>query len=177
MSTVVLPGSFDPFTLGHLDLVRRAAALAGHVVVAVSHNPSKRSLLDLDLRCSVIREVLEAEALDAASPEGDRLSERAEVRPLPAGLLVDFCRDVGARAVVRGLRGQADLSYEEPMVRMNDHLADIDTMLLLARADVAHISSSLVREVAALGGDVTDMLPTPSARELTRILAEREQGA
>lgn len=160
MSTVVLPGSFDPFTLGHLDLARRAATIAGRVLIAVSHNPSKRSVLDLDVRCAVIEEVLEAEGL----------ADRVEVRPLPAGLLVDFCLEVGANAVVRGLRGPADLSYEEPMARMNDHLAGVDTMLLLARAEVAHISSSLVREVAGLGGDVADMLPTASARELARAL-------
>lgn len=167
MSTVVLPGSFDPFTLGHLDIARRAAAIADRVVIAVSHNPSKRSLLDQDTRCTAIRETLEAEGL------GDSV----EVRPLPAGLLVDFCREIGAGAVVRGIRGQADLSYEEPMIRMNDHLAGIDTMLLIARPAVAHISSSLVREVAMLGGDVEAMLPPASARALRAALAEREQTA
>lgn len=165
MTTVVLPGSFDPFTRGHLDLARRAADLAGHVVVAVSHNPSKRNLLGLEARCAVIAEVLAADAL----------ADRVEVRPLPSGLLVDFCRELGARAVVRGLRSQVDLAYEEPMSRMNAHLAGIDTMFLLTDASLAHISSSLVREVAALGGDVDDMLPAASARALHAALADREQ--
>lgn len=168
MSTVVLPGSFDPFTLGHLDLVRRAAALADRVIVAVSHNPAKSGLLDLDARRAVIEETL-------AATDGDpTLRDRVEVRPLPRGLLVDFCREVGARAVVRGFRSQADLAYEESMARMNAHLAGIDTVFLLTDAALAHISSSLVREVAALGGDVDDMLP-PSARvALSAALAERE---
>lgn len=166
MSTVVLPGSFDPFTLGHLDIARRAAAIADRVVIAVSHNPSKRSLLDQETRCATIAETLADEGLDTV-----------EVRPLPAGLLVDFCREVGAGAVVRGIRGQADLSYEEPMIRMNDHLASVDTMLLIARPAVAHISSSLVREVASLGGDVDAMLPPASVQALRAALAEREQTA
>lgn len=167
MSTVVLPGSFDPFTRGHLDLARRAADLAGHVLIAVSHNPSKRSLLGLDTRCAVIAEVLADEGLQ----------DRVDVSALPTGLLVDFCRQRGARAVVRGLRSQVDLAYEEPMVRMNAHLAGIDTMLLLTDASLAHISSTLVREVAGLGGDVDDMLPAASARALHDALADGEQGA
>src|SRR5690625_2286976 len=116
MSTVVLPGSFDPFTLGHLDLARRAAALADRVVIAVSHNPSKKGLLGLDARKEAI----------AATMAQEDLADTVEVRTLPGGLLVDFCREIGAGAVVRGLRSQLDLAYEEPMARMNRHLAEID---------------------------------------------------
>ena len=152
MSTVVLPGSFDPFTLGHLDLTRRAAALGHHVIIAVSHNPSKQGTLDLETRKAAITRTLE---------ERD-LSQSVEVRTLPRGLLVDFCRELGASAVVRGLRSQLDLAYEEPMARMNPHLAEVDTLFLLTDATLSHISSSLVREVHALGGDVSDMLPAPS---------------
>ncbi|MGO3209832.1 pantetheine-phosphate adenylyltransferase [Brachybacterium sp. AOP42-C2-15] len=152
MSTVVLPGSFDPFTLGHLDLTRRTAALGHHVIIAVSHNPSKQGTLDLEARKSAITQTLE---------ESD-LSRDVEVRTLPMGLLVDFCRELGAGAVVRGLRSQLDLAYEEPMARMNHHLAGVDTLFLLTDATLSHISSSLVREVHALGGDVSDMLPAPS---------------
>ena len=156
MTTVVLPGSFDPFTSGHLDLTRRATALGHHVIVAVSHNPSKQGLLDLEARTAAIRGSLAQEGLEGA----------AEVRTLPHGLLVDFCREVGAGAVVRGLRSQLDLAYEEPMARMNHHLAGIDTIFLLTDSSLAHISSSLVREVHALGGDVSDMLPAPSLEAL-----------
>ena len=156
MTTVVLPGSFDPFTLGHLDLTRRATALGHRVIVAVSHNPSKQGLLDLEARTAAIRGSLAQEGLEGAT----------EVRTLPHGLLVDFCREVGAGAVVRGLRSQLDLAYEEPMARMNHHLAGIDTIFLLTDSSLAHISSSLVREVHALGGDVSDMLPAPSLEAL-----------
>ncbi|SRR5690606_1910082 len=152
MSTVVLPGSFDPYTLGHLDLTRRAVSLGHHVILAVSHNPSKKGTLDLEARKTAISRTLEAESL----------AEDTEVRTLPRGLLVDFCREVGAAAVVRGLRSQLDLAYEEPMARMNDHLAGVETVFLLTDSRLAHISSSLVREVHALGGDVADMLPAPS---------------
>ena len=152
MSIVVLPGSFDPFTLGHLDLTRRAAALGHHVIIAVSHNPSKKGMLDLEARKAAIAQTMDQE----------QLSDSVEVRTLPKGLLVDFCRDVGADAVVRGLRSQLDLAYEEPMARMNHHLADVDTVFLLTDSAWSHISSSLVREVHSLGGDVSDMLPGPS---------------
>ena len=152
MSTVVLPGSFDPFTLGHLDLTRRAAALGHRVIIAVSHNPSKQGTLDLETRKAAITTTLEQEDLSGA----------VEVRTLPRGLLVDFCREVGATAVIRGLRSQLDLAYEEPMARMNHHLADVDTVFLLTDSAWSHISSSLVREVHGLGGDVSDMLPGPS---------------
>lgn len=155
-STVVLPGSFDPFTLGHLDLVRRAAALGHDVIVAVSHNPSKKGLLDLEQRRAVIDETLATEGLDGT----------VRSQALPRGLLVDFCREVGAGAVVRGLRSQLDLAYEEQMARMNRHLAGIDTLFLLTDAALSHISSSLVREVAQLGGDVDDMLPPAAARAI-----------
>ncbi|ATG51764.1 pantetheine-phosphate adenylyltransferase [Brachybacterium vulturis] len=156
MSTVVLPGSFDPFTLGHLDLTRRAAALGHQVIIAVSHNPSKQGMLGLEARTGAITGTLVQEGL----------SGTVEVRTLPKGLLVDFCREVGARAVVRGLRSQLDLAYEEPMARMNHHLADVDTLFLLTDSAWSHISSSLVREVHALGGDVSDMLPGPSLEAL-----------
>ncbi|MCS6710843.1 pantetheine-phosphate adenylyltransferase [Brachybacterium sp. EF45031] len=159
MTTLVLPGSFDPFTLGHLDLARRAAALADEVVIAVSHNPSKAGLLSLEQRRRAIEETLQAEGL----------APRVRVEDLPAGLLVDFCRRIGARAVVRGLRSQLDLSYEEPMARMNAHLAQVDTVFLLTDQSLAHISSSLVREVHALGGPVEDMLPSASVEALRRV--------
>ncbi|WP_193103999.1 pantetheine-phosphate adenylyltransferase [Brachybacterium sp. FME24] len=158
MSTVVLPGSFDPFTLGHLDLTRRAAALGHQVIIAVSHNPSKQGMLDLETRKAAI----------SASVEDEGLTATVEVRTLPKGLLVDFCREIGAGAVVRGLRSQLDLAYEEPMARMNRHLARIDTIFLLTDSASSHISSSLVREVHGLGGDVSDMLPGPSLDALRR---------
>src|SRR5690625_3344927 len=105
------------------------------------------------------------EAIAATMAQED-LADTVEVRTLPGGLLVDFCREIGAGAVVRGLRSQLDLAYEEPMARMNRHLAEIDTVFLLTESSLAHISSSLVREVHALGGEVSNMLPGPSQQAL-----------
>ncbi|WP_058234220.1 pantetheine-phosphate adenylyltransferase [Devriesea agamarum] len=170
MSTVVFPGSFDPFTLGHLDLVRRARAMYDTVIVLVSHNPSKRTLLSIEQRCEAIRETI---ATDDHTP-GQTMGE-VSVRILPTGLLVDFCQQVGAVAVVKGLRSQIDLAYEEPMARMNRRLTGLETVFLLTDPAHAHLSSSLVREVAQLGGDVSDMLPAPSARALTAALAQQSK--
>src|SRR5699024_4218417 len=113
-----------------------------------------KGLLGLDARKEAI----------AATMAQEDLADTVEVRTLPGGLLVDFCREIGAGAVVRGLRSQLDLAYEEPMARMNRHLAEIDTVFLLTESSLAHISSSLVREVHALGGEVSNMLPGPPSR-------------
>ncbi|MBK0330230.1 pantetheine-phosphate adenylyltransferase [Brachybacterium sp. MASK1Z-5] len=165
MSTIVLPGSFDPFTLGHLDLARRAAMLCSRLIIAISHNPNKKGMLSLEARQQAIDETIRAEGLDP----------KVTSAVLPRGLLVDFCREHGARAVVRGMRGQIDLAYEEPMARMNQHLAHVDTVFLLTDARYSHISSSLVREVSQLGGPIDDMLPEASRRALEAALAEREE--
>src|SRR5690606_41565266 len=103
MRTVVLPGSFDPYTLGHLDLTRRAVSLGHHVSLAVSHNPSKKGTPDLEARKTAISRTLEAESL----------AEDTEVRTPPRGLLVAFCREVAAAAAVRGRRPQLALAYDE----------------------------------------------------------------
>src|SRR5699024_8222485 len=156
MSTVVLPGSFDPFTLGHLDLARRAAALADRVVIAVSHNPSKKGLLGLDARKEAI----------AATMAQEDLADTAGGRTPPGGRLVAACRGVRAGASGRGLRSQLELADEEPMARRNRHLAEIATVFLLTESSLAHIASSLVREVHALGGEVSNMLPGPPQQAL-----------
>ena len=149
------PGSFDPITHGHLDVINRAATLFGEVIVAVGRNSAKKYLFDTDERVELAR----AAVADIPGVQVEVLS----------GLLVDFCREVGAGAVVRGLRSQLDLAYEEPMARMNRHLADIDTVFLLTDQNLAHISSSLVREVHALGGEVDDMLPPAAVAALADV--------
>src|SRR5690606_42067604 len=120
------------------------------------HGPSRERLPEAGARAGALGAALAVEGL----------AEQAEVRTLHRGLLVDSCREVGAGAVVRGLRSQLDLSYEEPMARMKHHLAGADTVFLLTDQSLAHISSSLVREVHALGGDVSDMLPAASLEAL-----------
>ncbi len=152
-TTALLPGSYDPLTNGHLDVVRRAARLYGRVVVAVVHNPEKTGTLPVDERVRVIREsVTELPGVEVSAH---------------TGLLVDVARQVGADVVVKGIRSETDYAYEHPMAAMNRHLSGIETLLLPADGAVAHISSTLVRQIAAAGGDVRDLVPEPVWRALT----------
>lgn len=155
MDRALLSGSFDPFTLGHLDVATRASALFDRVVVAVAHNPGKTPLLDIDVRQRVIRE-----ALAEAGATG------VEVVRLPDGLLAEFAREIGATVLVRGIRGAADVGYENPMAVMNRKLAGIETLYLPGDPRFAETSSSLVKEVHALGGDVSDLLPAAVSRAI-----------
>lgn len=145
MSTAVCPGSFDPVTLGHLDVVERAARLFDTVVVGVATNSTKRSLLGAAERVELAR------AAVAGLP-----GVRVEAVP---GLLVDFCRDVGATALVKGVRNGGDWDGELPMALMNRHLTGIETVFLPADRSVAHIASSLVKDVARHGGAIDDLVP------------------
>lgn len=149
---VVCPGSFDPVTNGHLDVVARAARLFDQVVVAVVHNPSKHGFLPVADRLDLLRECLPADLLDAG---------RVEVDEVPGGLLVDYCARVGAVAVVKGVRGATDIDYEQPMAQMNRHLSGLETVYLPGDPSWLHVSSSLVREVARLGGEVSALVPAP----------------
>ncbi len=148
MSIAVCPGSFDPFTLGHLDVVRRARALFDGVVVGVAKNAGKTGLLTLDERVELVRAALAADPATA--------DVRAEVVP---GLIVDFCREVGATAMVKGLRGGGDLDAELPMALVNRHLSGVETVYLPADPAYAHIASSLVKDIARHGGAIEDMVP------------------
>lgn len=141
----VCPGSFDPVTRGHLDVISRAVDLFDEVVVAVGSNQGKNALFAPEERV----EMLEAEC--AAWP--------GVTVTLFAGLLVDFCAEHEIGIVVKGLRTPADFAYELPMAQMNDHLAGVETVFLATAAQWSYVSSSLVREVARLGGDVTAFLP------------------
>ncbi len=150
----VCPGSFDPVTLGHLDVVRRAGALFDEVVVAVLTNPAKKPMFALDDRLEMLSESL-------AGVDGVR------VVAVSGGLLVDFCREVGAVAVVKGLRSGTDFAYELPMALMNRHLSGLETVFLPGEPQYEHVSSSLIKEVASYGGDVSGLVP---AGVLARLL-------
>jgi pantetheine-phosphate adenylyltransferase len=141
----VCPGSYDPVTLGHADVIRRAAGLYDEVVVAVLHNPAKHGTFTPDERRDLI--------LDACS---DLANVRVEL--FANRLLVDVCRDVGATAIVKGLRGGTDFAYELPMALMNRHLTGVETVFLPGDPRFEHISSSLVKEVARYGGDVSGLV-------------------
>jgi pantetheine-phosphate adenylyltransferase len=152
----VVPGSFDPVTLGHLDVIRRAARLYDELVVLVVHNPGKTPMLPLDERVDLIERVIR----DAGLPATVRVDSWG------AGLLVDYCRRVGASVLVKGVRSQLDVAYETPMALVNRDLADVETVMLLPDPAHAHVSSSLVRQVEALGGDVAPYVPAAVAEAL-----------
>ncbi|WP_209560485.1 pantetheine-phosphate adenylyltransferase [Frigoribacterium sp. PvP032] len=149
----VVPGSFDPVTLGHVDVIARAAGIFDEVHVLVVHNPDKTALLPLPQRVSL----LERSLRDAGLPS------TVTVHSWSVGLLVDYCTEVGASVLVKGIRSQVDVAYETPMAIMNRSLAGVETVFLLPDPAHAHVSSSLVRQVASLGGDVRPYVPTAVA--------------
>ena len=150
-------------TLGHVDVIRRAAALHDEVVVTVLHNPAKQGVFTPDER----RELIE----DAV---GDLPGVRVEI--FGDLLLVDVCRAVGADVVVKGLRSGTDFAYELPMALMNRHLTGLETVFLPGEPSFGHVSSSLVKEVVRYGGDVTGLV-TDRVRDalVARLGADREQ--
>ncbi|MCI2240209.1 pantetheine-phosphate adenylyltransferase [Paenibacillus sp. TRM 82003] len=158
----VCPGSFDPVTLGHLDVVLRAAEVFDVVHVGVAVNPAKQGLFSGPERVALVRDALEG--------AGGERAARVEVEEFGEGLLVDHCRRLGARVVVKGLRGGTDYAYELPMALMNRHLADVETLFLVGDPRFEHVSSSLVKEVARHGGDVSDLVPPAVHAALLRRL-------
>ncbi len=162
MRIAVYPGSFDPLTNGHLDVVARAAAVFDRVVFAVLANPRKSPpLFSVQDRVAIIRE-----ALDEGCPKD--VAERIEVDSFE-GLMVDFARKRQARFVVRGLRAISDFESELQMAHMNRKLEpDLDTVFFMSSIEYSYLSSSLVKEVAGFGGDVHDMVPAAVARRLER---------
>ena len=144
----VLPGSFDPVTLGHLDVISRAVKIFDEVHVVVVHNPGKSALLPIAQRVTLIEQALAEAGLDGGV-----------VAQGSVGLLVDYCSEVGAQVLVKGLRSNQDVAYETPMALVNRNLAGIETVFMLPEPGHAYVSSSLVRQVAALGGDVRPYVP------------------
>ncbi|WP_368499201.1 pantetheine-phosphate adenylyltransferase [Herbiconiux sp. A18JL235] len=149
-SVAVVPGSFDPITLGHLDVIERAASIFEEVHVVVVHNPDKQALIPIAHRVSLIEKSLDERGLVGAG---------IVISSWSMGLLVDYCTDVGATAIVKGIRSQIDVAYETPMAIVNRNLAEVETIFLLPDPAHAHVSSSLVRQVSALGGDVAPYVP------------------
>jgi len=154
----VIPGSFDPVTLGHLDVIERAAGLWDQVHVVVVHNPGKEAMLPIAERVSLLER-----SIAEAGFSGDIV-----VASWSMGLLVDYCTDVGAQVLVKGIRSQVDVAYETPMAIVNRTLAGVETVFLLPDPAHGHVSSSLVRQVAALGGDVSPYVPAAVAERIQR---------
>ncbi|HTC85205.1 MAG TPA: pantetheine-phosphate adenylyltransferase [Candidatus Acidoferrum sp.] len=162
----VYPGSFDPVTNGHLDVVCRAAVVFDRVVVAVLGNPRKQPLLSASERTATIRAGLDA-TLDAAT------SARVEVATFD-GLTVDFCHARGAAFIVRGLRAISDFESEIQLAHNNRVLApDVDTVFFMTSLEQGYVSSSLVKEIAQFGGDVSAMVPAAALVALEKALAPR----
>jgi len=157
MDTVIYPGTFDPVTNGHADLVERAAQLFDRVIVAIAVNPGKGTAFPIERRVALAREVLgQIDNVEVCSFDN---------------LLVDFVRQRGARIILRGLRAVSDFEYEFQLAGMNRHLApQVETVFLTPADKYAYISSSLVREIAALGGDVTPFVHSKVVAALRELI-------
>ena len=156
--TGLYPGTFDPITLGHTDIIKRAVKLVDRLLVGVAVNAGKGPLFDLDERTDMVRAALDGIDADA----------RAQIEVVPFdGLLMNFAEDNGARVIVRGLRAVSDFEYEFQMVGMNSFLNDeVETVFLMADARYQAIASKLVKEIAALGGDIEPFVPPVVAPRL-----------
>lgn len=143
MTTALCPGSFDPPTNGHVDVIERAIETFDSVVVAIIDNPAKDSLFTSEQRVTML---------------GELFGDRARVESFD-GLLVDFARDADADVVVKGLRTVGDYEFEFQMAQMNHHLTGLETVFMATKADWSFVSSSLVKEVARLGGSVSGLVP------------------
>ena len=143
--TALCPGTFDPVTGGHLDVIERASRHFDTLVAAVLQNPAKEPLFSLEERMAMLKEAV----ADIEGVEVDSFS----------GLLVDYARDRGAATVVKGLRAVSDFEYELQMAHMNRHLSDVETFFVMSDPKWSYVSSSLIKEVARYGGDVRGLLP------------------
>ena len=158
MRRVVCPGSFDPVTNGHLDIITRAAALYDEVVVAVFPNLAKIALFTVEERVDLLREV--------TAKHGNVRVDKFD------GLIVDFCRANDISAIVKGLRAVTDFDYEMQMAQMNYNQAGVETLFMTTNPLYAFLSSSLVKEFAKYGGDVSGLVPEPVLDALLSRLAE-----
>ena len=151
----IYPGSFDPITNGHVDLVKRTLGVFDRIVVAIARNPDKdHSLFDLDERLQMIRQVFKG------------FGDRVEAESFD-GLLVEYAKKTGAKVIIRGLRAVSDFEYEFQMAMMNRELAPgIETLFMMTGQDHFYISSRLVKEVVSLGGDVSGLVPPVVAKKL-----------
>ncbi len=155
---MVCPGSFDPVTNGHLDIIARAASMCDEVVVAVARNPSKTSMFTVAERVELLREVT-------------KQYDNVRVDSFE-GLTVDFCKANGISAIVKGLRAVSDFDYEMQMAQMNYSQAGVETLFMTTNPLYAFLSSSLVKDFAKYGGDVSGLVPRPVLAALTSRLAE-----
>ena len=158
MRSAVCPGSFDPVTNGHLDVFARAAVLADEVVVAVMKNQSKSGMFTVEERLEILREVV--------APHANIRVDTFD------GLLVDYCRSHGIVAIVKGLRAVSDFDYELQMAQMNYRLAGVETLFISTNPAYRYLSSSLVKEVASYGGDISGLVPDTVLNRVRRRISD-----
>ncbi|WP_116204043.1 pantetheine-phosphate adenylyltransferase [Amycolatopsis circi] len=160
MRRAVCPGSYDPATNGHLDIIERASKLFDEVVVAVGVNKSKKGLFSVEERMEILREI-------TAKLPNVRVDSWQ-------GLLVDYCRENDIAAVAKGLRSVSDFDYELQMAQMNRELTGLETLLMANNPAYGFVSSSLVKEIAALGGDIENLVPPVVYERLVAVYAKRD---
>lgn len=160
MRRAVCPGSYDPATNGHLDIIERASKLFDEVVVAVGVNKSKKGLFSVEERMEILREI-------TAKLPNVRVDSWQ-------GLLVDYCRENDIAAVAKGLRSVSDFDYELQMAQMNRELTGLETLLMANNPAYGFVSSSLVKEIAALGGDIENLVPAVVYERLVAVYAKRD---
>lgn len=158
MTHAVCPGSFDPLTNGHLDVVKRAAGMFDRLTVLVTHNPNKLGLFGVDERMRLIRTCLDDAGLGDVAVDSW------------TGLLVDWATERGASVLVKGVRSTGDYEYELPMAQMNRHLSGVETVFVPADPAFGHVSSTLMKEVVRYGGSIEGLVPEPVLAELRRRL-------
>ena len=161
MLRAIYPGSFDPVTFGHMDIIRRSSAITEELIVGVLQNKSKIPLFSVEERVRMLKEVTK---------------EIKNVKIVPfEGLLIDFAREVEAKVIVRGLRAVTDFEYELQMAQTNHKLnPEIETMFMTTGLDYSYLSSSVVREIAAFGGDISQFVPESVIKRVTEKIKEKK---
>ncbi|MBT3278313.1 MAG: pantetheine-phosphate adenylyltransferase [Phycisphaerales bacterium] len=157
----LFPGTFDPVTLGHMDIITRAAELFEHLIVAVGHNPDKKTMLSLHQRIQILQDTTR----DHPNVSVESYS----------GLTIEFAKQVDATVIVRGLRNTIDMEYEAQMALANRALGGFETCFLLTDPCHAHLSSSLVRQIASMGGDISPLVPKVAVEHIRHPLFDRNR--
>ena len=162
MLRAIYPGSFDPVTLGHLDIIKRSASMVDELIVGVLNNKAKSPLFSVEERVTML---------------GEAIKELPNVKVIPfAGLLVDFARQTDSKMIIRGLRAITDFEYELQMSQMNRKLEEnVETVFLTTNLEYSYLSSSMVKEVAAFGGDISQLVPALVADKVNEKMKEKRR--